>query len=69
MENEKQKILQAIKENNLYYYIANNYWKLEKDTIIDLLKEVVFLLDEKNNETLESNLIEVCNWKGENENE
>jgi len=56
-------ILNAIKENKLYDYIANNYWKIEKEIIADLLKECIWLLGEEKNIELVDNLKDVCEWK------
>jgi len=56
-------ILNAIKENKLYDYIANNYWKIEKEIIVDLLKECIWLLGEEKNIELADNLKDVCEWE------
>lgn len=56
-------ILNAIKENKLYDYIANNYWKIEKEIIADLLKECIWLLGEEKNIELVDNLKDVCEWE------
>ena len=69
MVNNKSDILKAIKNNKLYSYICNNYWKLDNDTIVDLLKEVIFLFDmekEETRDTLIENLKSVCGWEDAN---
>jgi len=39
MENE---ILKAIKEDRLYDFIANNYWKMSAEISRDLLLELIY---------------------------
>lgn len=59
----KQNIIDAIRNDKLYGFIANNYWKLDNNTLIDLLKESIFLLNEEQLETLEFNLKDICEWE------
>ena len=40
----EQEILKAIKEDRLYDFIANNYWKMEKEIARDLLLEIYYIL-------------------------
>ena len=40
MENE---ILQAIKEDRLYDFIANNYWQIEREILRDLILEIYYI--------------------------
>ena len=39
----EQEILQAIKEDRLYDFIASNYWKIEKETLRDLILEIYYI--------------------------
>jgi hypothetical protein len=54
---QHEEIIQAIKEGRLYDYIACNYWRLENDTIIQLLKECIYLLnlDKEIDENIDTN--------------
>ena len=38
----KKELLQALKERNLYDYIANNYWRLSKEELAFIGKELAF---------------------------
>ena len=69
MEREQEKeILEAIKEDRLYDYIASNYWKIEEEVIIQLLKECIYILTtrkgrEENKKQLLENLKEFQDWE------
>lgn len=39
----EKEILQAIKEDRLYDFIANNYWQIEKETLRDLILEIYYI--------------------------
>lgn len=39
----EQEIIQAIKDNNLYDYISNNYWKMSKEHLRDLILEIIYM--------------------------
>lgn len=41
MENE---ILKAIEEDRLYDFVANNYYKMDKETARDLILEIYYIL-------------------------
>jgi len=57
---QENQLIEAIENNNLYDFIACNYWQLESDLIISLLKETIYLLllDENANKQLIENLKE-----------
>ena len=38
----EQEILKAIKEDRLYDFIANNYWKMSAEISRDLLLELIY---------------------------
>ena len=40
----EQEIMQAIKEDRLYDFIANNYWKIEREVLRDLILEIYYVL-------------------------
>ena len=46
---QENQLIEAIENNNLYDFIACNYWQLDDDMIISLLKECIYLLDQKSN--------------------
>lgn len=61
---EKQ-IIQAIKEDRLYDFIANNYWKMSAEISRDLLMELTYMIYfdyeyciEENRKTLNEYIIE-----------
>lgn len=65
---QKQEIVDAIKEDRLYDYIASNYWTIENDTLIQLLKECIYVLTtgkgyEDNLKQLCDNLKEFQDWE------
>lgn len=66
-ETQKKDIMEAIKNNNLYDYIAGNYWRIEDDTLIQLLKECIYLLqkeeDTQTNKQLIENLKDFQGWE------
>ena len=39
----EQEILQAIKEDRLYDFIANNYWQIEREILRDLILEIYYI--------------------------
>ena len=45
----KEQILEAIKNDMLYDFIANNYWQIERDTLKDIILELYFLVIENTN--------------------
>lgn len=65
---QHEEIKQAIKEDRLYDYIASNYWRLEDDTIIQLLKECIYILTtcngyEQKQKELIKNLQDFQGWE------
>ena len=40
----EKEIIQALKEDRLYDFIANNYWKIERELIRDLILEIYYIL-------------------------
>lgn len=40
----EQEILTAIKEDRLYDFIANNYYRISHETLRDLLLEIYYIL-------------------------
>ena len=61
----EQEIIQAIKEDRLYDFIANNYWKIDREILKDLILEIYYMLryerveeTEENIELFKDNLIE-----------
>ena len=67
LENKQKKdIMEAIKNNRLYDFIASNYWRLDNNIIIELLKECIYTLDLDNTKTqkqLIDNLQEFEGWE------
>lgn len=54
----EKEIIQAIKEDRLYDFIANNYWKMEKEVARDLLMEIYYVLRYETDVDLSSNMRE-----------
>lgn len=44
MGNIEKEIIQAIKDNHLYDYISNNYWKMSKEHLRDLILEITYMI-------------------------
>lgn len=40
----EKEIIQAIKEDRLYDFIANNYWRIEREMLRDLILEIYYVL-------------------------
>lgn len=40
----EQEIMQAIKEDKLYGYIANNFYKMSKEHLRDLILEIIYMI-------------------------
>lgn len=40
----EQEIIQAIKKGNLYDYIANNFYKISKEDLRDLILEIIYMI-------------------------
>lgn len=51
---ELEKIVNAIKQDRLYDYIANNYWNISKDDLKDIALELIV---SRNNKELIDNLV------------
>lgn len=70
---EYKEIIEAIKNNKLGEFIINNYYKMEKGDLRDLIIEIYYLLlenieqNEENikqyNNNLVNNLIEYRSWE------
>ena len=59
---QKQEIKQAIEENSLYDFICSNYYRIEDDILLDLLKECIATLTQNQSKDLIDNLREYKNW-------
>lgn len=40
----EQEIIQAIKEDKLYDYITNNFYKMSKENLRDLILEIIYMI-------------------------
>lgn len=40
----EQEIIQAIKEDKLYGYITNNFYKISKEDLRDLILEIIYMI-------------------------
>ena len=40
----EQEIIQAIKRGKLYDYIANNFYKISKEDLRDLILEIIYMI-------------------------
>lgn len=60
---EKQWIIDSIKENRLYDYICSNHWRIENNVLLDLLLECIATLKEEQNTDLIDNLIDYKEWE------
>lgn len=40
----EEQIIQAIKEDKLYDFIANNYWRMSQEVLRDLLLEIIYMI-------------------------
>ena len=45
----EKEILQAIKDNKLYSFIANNYYQIKAEKLKDIILELYFLVTEEFN--------------------
>lgn len=54
----EKEIIQAIKEDRLYDFIANNYWRMEKEIVRDLLLEIYYILRYETDIDLDINMAE-----------
>lgn len=54
----EKEIMQAIKEDRLYDFIANHYWEMEKEVARDLLMEIYYALRYETDVDLSSNMRE-----------
>ena len=66
----EKEILQAIKNNNLYGFIANNYYQIKPEKLKDIILELFFITTEEfnvNDKELNNKLIEYLteyrNWE------
>jgi len=61
---EKQWIIDSIKNNRLYDYIRSNHWSIDNTILLELLLECIAVLDtEKLGKQLIENLIEYKDWE------
>ena len=64
----EKEILQAIKNNNLYGFIANNYYQIKPEKLKDIILELYFITTEEfdiKNTELNNTLIEyLTEYKG-----
>ena len=44
----KDEIMKAIEENRLYDFIANNYWRMSKDELKDVILELAWVCSDIN---------------------
>lgn len=42
---EKIEILNAIKEDRLYDFVSNEYYRMDKKDLVDLVKELAYAID------------------------
>ena len=40
----EQEIIQAIKKGKIYDYIANNFYKISKEDLRDLILEIIYMI-------------------------
>ena len=40
----EQEIIQAIKEDKLYDYVTNNFYKMSKEHLRDLILEIIYMI-------------------------
>ena len=40
----EKEIIQAIKKGKLYDYIANNFYKISKEDLRDLILEIIYMI-------------------------
>lgn len=59
---QKKEIANAIKENRLYDFICSNYYRIDDDILLDLLKECIATLTNQQNNDLIDNLREYKDW-------
>lgn len=52
----KKEIIQAIKKDNLYDYIFNNYLKISKEELRDLILEIYYILRAETIEDTKENI-------------
>lgn len=59
---QKKEISEAIENNNLYDFIASNYWRLEENILHALYMECIATLKEEQMKELLDNLKEYREW-------
>lgn len=61
MTNELRKqMLNAAERGRLYDFIANEYWQLSKDDIVNIAKECAYIIVSGRQDTLRDTLIELA---------
>lgn len=58
MENIEKEIIQAIKEDRLYDFIANHYWEIKPEMLKDLILEIYYILRYETDVDLGANMQE-----------
>ena len=58
MENIEKEIIQAIKEDRLYDFIANHYWEIKPKLLKDLILEIYYILRYETDVDLGANMQE-----------
>ena len=58
MENIEKEIIQAIKEDRLYDFIANHYWEIKPEILKDLILEIYYILRYETDVDLGANMQE-----------
>ena len=61
----EKEIIEAIKEDRLYDFIANHYWEIDRAVMRDLILEIYYILryertieEEESIENLKDNIVE-----------
>lgn len=54
----EQEIIQAIKEDRLYDFIANHYWEIKPEMLKDLILEIYYILRYETDVDLGANMQE-----------
>lgn len=44
---EDNEIIEGLKSGRAYDFVANNYWKMDKEQLKDIILELLALLDDK----------------------
>lgn len=55
----EKEIIQAIKEDRLYDFIANNYWRIKPEMLKDLILEIYYIFRYETDLDIEENFKEI----------